>query len=93
MLTNKEMKLFVMLNNVDIFLENDKAYVEVKTNLSEEILSNENIIKRKGKLWQQLKEIMVKLNTYVLNVAIIRKNGSENVQIATRGGLLKKRWI
>ena len=45
MLTNKEMKLFVMLNNVDIFLENDKAYVEVKTNLSEEILSNENIIK------------------------------------------------
>ena len=36
---------------------------------------------------------MVKLNTYVLNVAIIRKNGSENVQIATRGGLLKKRWI
>jgi len=45
MLTNKEMKLFVMLNNVDIFIENDKAYVEVKTNLSEEILSNENIIK------------------------------------------------
>ena len=45
MLTNKEMKLFVMLNNVDIFTENDKAYVEVKTNLSEEILSNENIIK------------------------------------------------
>ena len=45
MLTNKEMKLFVMLNNVDIFIENDKAYVEVKTNLSEEILSNENIMK------------------------------------------------
>ena len=45
MLTNKEMKLFVMLNNVDIFIENDKVYVEVKTNLSEEILSNENIIK------------------------------------------------
>lgn len=45
MLTNKEMKLFVMLNNVDIFIENDKAYVEVKTNLSEEILSNENITK------------------------------------------------
>lgn len=45
MLTNKEMKLFVMLNNVDIFLENDKAYIECKTNLSEEILSNENIIK------------------------------------------------
>ena len=45
MLTNKEMKLFVMLNNVDIFLENNKAYIECKTNLSEEILSNENIIK------------------------------------------------
>ena len=45
MLTNKEMKLFVMLNNVDIFLENDKAYIECKTNLSEEISSNENIIK------------------------------------------------
>lgn len=45
MLTNKEMKLFVMLNNVDIFLENDKAYIECKTNLSEEILSNENKIK------------------------------------------------
>ena len=45
MLTNKEMKLFVMLNNVDIFLENNKAYIECKTNLSEEILSNENLIK------------------------------------------------
>ena len=45
MLKNKEMKLFFMLNNVDIFIENDKAYVEVKTNLSEEILSNENIMK------------------------------------------------
>ena len=48
MLTNKEMKLFVMLNNVDIFLENNKAYIECKTNLSEEILSSGEIVKIKG---------------------------------------------
>ncbi len=40
-----ELTYFTIETIVDIFLENDKAYVEVKTNLSEEILSNENIIK------------------------------------------------
>ena len=43
MLTNKEMKLFVILNNAEIYVNEGKAYVTSKTKLSDDIVSKENI--------------------------------------------------
>lgn len=43
MLTNKEMKLFVILNNAEIYANEEKAYLTSKTKLSDDIVSKENI--------------------------------------------------
>ena len=43
MLTNKEMKLFVILNNAEIYVNEEKAYLTSKTKLSDDIVSKENI--------------------------------------------------
>lgn len=43
MLTNKEMKLFVILNNAEIYVNEEKAYLTSKTKLSDDIISKENI--------------------------------------------------
>ena len=43
MLTNKEMKLFVVLNNAEIYVENNKAYLVSKVKLSDDIVCNENL--------------------------------------------------
>ena len=43
MLTNKEMKLFVILNNTEIYVNEEKAYLTSKTKLSDDIISKENI--------------------------------------------------
>lgn len=43
MLTNKEMKLFVILNNAEIYVNEGKAYLTSKTKLSDDIVSKENI--------------------------------------------------
>ena len=43
MLTNKEMKLFVVLNNAEIYVENNNAYLVSKVKLSDDIVCNENL--------------------------------------------------
>ena len=43
MLTNKEMKLFVVLNNAEIYVENSKAYLVSKVKLSDDIVCDENL--------------------------------------------------
>ena len=43
MLTNKEMKLFVILNNAEIYVNEEKAYLTSKTKLSDDIVSKENM--------------------------------------------------
>lgn len=43
MLTNKEMKLFVVLNNAEIYVENNKAYLVSKVKLSDDIVCDENL--------------------------------------------------
>ena len=43
MLTNKEMKLFVILNNAEIYVNEEKAYLTSKTKLSDDIVSKGNI--------------------------------------------------
>lgn len=43
MLTNKEMKLFVILNNAEIYVNEEKAYLTSKTKLSDDIVSEGNI--------------------------------------------------
>ena len=43
MLTNKEMKLFVVLNNAEIYVENNNAYLVSKMELSGDILTKENL--------------------------------------------------
>ena len=40
---NKEMKLFVILNNAEIYVNEEKAYLTSKTKLSDDIVSKENI--------------------------------------------------
>ena len=43
MLTNKEMKLFVVLNNAEIYVENNNAYLVSKVKLSDDIVCDENL--------------------------------------------------
>lgn len=43
MLTNKEMKLFVVLNNAEIYVENNNAYLVSKVKLSDDIVCTENL--------------------------------------------------
>ena len=43
MLTNKEMRLFVVLNNAEIYVENSNAYLVSKVKLSDDIVCNENL--------------------------------------------------
>lgn len=43
MLTNKEMKLFVVLNNAEIYVENNNAYLISKVKLSDDIICDENL--------------------------------------------------
>lgn len=43
MLTNKEMKLFVVLNNAEIYVENNKAYLVSKVKLSDDIICDKNL--------------------------------------------------
>lgn len=43
MLTNKEMKLFVVLNNAEIYVENNNAYLVSKVKLSNDIICDENL--------------------------------------------------
>ena len=43
MLTNKEMKLFVVLNNAEIYVENNNAYLVSKVKLSNDIVCDENL--------------------------------------------------
>ena len=43
MLINKEMKLFVILNNAEIYVNEEKAYLTSKTKLSDDIVSKENM--------------------------------------------------
>ena len=43
MLTNKEMKLFVVLNNAEIYVENNNAYLVSKVKLSNDIICDKNL--------------------------------------------------
>ena len=43
MLTNKEMRLFVVLNNAEIYVENNNAYLVSKVKLSDDIVCTENL--------------------------------------------------
>ena len=43
MLTNKEMKLFVVLNNAEIYVENNNAYLVSKVKLSDDIICDKNL--------------------------------------------------
>lgn len=43
MLTNKEMKLFVVLNNAEIYVENNNAYLVSKVKLSDDMVCDENL--------------------------------------------------
>ena len=43
MLVNKEMKLFVFLNNIEIYVENNNAYLVSKVKLSDDIVCDENL--------------------------------------------------
>lgn len=43
MLVNKEMKLFVLLNNIEIYVKENNAYLVSKMELNEDILSKESL--------------------------------------------------
>ena len=43
MLVNKEMKLFVLLNNIEIYVKENNAYLVSKMELSGDILTKENL--------------------------------------------------
>ena len=43
MLVNKEMKLFVLLNNIEIYVKENNAYLVSKMELNEDILTKENL--------------------------------------------------
>ena len=43
MLINKEMKLFVVLNNAEIYVENNNAYLVSKVKLSDDMVCDENL--------------------------------------------------
>jgi len=43
MLVNKEMKLFVLLNNIEIYVKENNAYLVSKMELNEDILTKESL--------------------------------------------------
>ena len=43
MLVNKEMKLFVLLNNIEIYVKENNAYLVSKMELSGDILTKESL--------------------------------------------------
>ena len=43
MLVNKEMKLFVLLNNIEIYVKENNAYLVSKIKLNEDILTKESL--------------------------------------------------